>query len=628
MKKLKESLAGKIISLVLAVVFSAACVFTVLGVAYCTERHLYGVDFDHTAIVQEEAEQLTYALAHYYMRETLGQSTLTEMTRDGKLLIEFSVNGKKYYENHDFTDDTQLYSEFGYHFQHADGHTDLFELKYLVNYDSAKWKNDFGFVFYHAFVPLGIPGGIALSILFGAIWIAMLIFYFSAVGHKKGKDGLHISGFNRIPLDLLICLYAVAFIGAAVLTDWTGLLDNWGYPSAVSHILVIALFCGIAETALLTLFSSIAVRIKANVFWQNTVIWYVLKLLWKASCTVGRALRSAYRSLPMLWKTILVLLGFAVIGIILFALAVSGTWEFVLIFSILLFGCFAVWVCMISLQLQKLRTAGRRLAAGDLEYKTDTKRLFWDFRRHAENLNSISNVLGTAVEQRMRSERMKTELITNVSHDIKTPLTSIINYVDLLKKPHTEKEQAEYLDVLDRQSRRMKKLMEDLVEASKASTGSISVNLAPTNVGELIRQAASEYEERFEKSELLPLVQLPEKDLVILADGKLLWRIMDNLLGNVCKYAQPHTRVYLRADSTHQNIMISIRNISREMLNINAEDLIERFVRGDDSRNTEGSGLGLNIAKSLTELQNGELRLSIDGDLFKAELIFAEYTIS
>ncbi len=625
MKKLKESLAAKIVALVLAVVFSAACVFTVIGVAYCADRHLYEVDFANSVIVSDEAENLTYAFAHRYMRDTLGQNTIDALTFGNKLLIEFSVNGEKYYENHDFTDETQLYREFGYHYQHPDGRIDEFELKYLVNDDSAQWRNDFGFTFYHIFVPLGLPGGVVLGILSGVLWLAMLIFYISAAGYRKDKEGIFVSNFNKIPLDLLIVIYVLIFIGAAYVIDWTGLMDNWGYPSALAHILVIALFCGIAEALVLMLFSGIAVRIKTRTFWKNTVIWCVLKLLWKGACAVGRALRSAYRALPMLWKTIVVLLGFAAIGVILFVVAAFGAWEFALLLAVLLFFGFAVAVCMISLQLQKLRAAGERLAAGDLEYKTDTKKFIWDFRRHAENLNSVSDVLGTAVEQRTKSERMKTELITNVSHDIKTPLTSIINYVDLLKKPHTDEEARIYLDVLDRQSHRMKKLMEDLVEASKASTGNISVNLSPVNVGELMRQAVSEYEERLDKAQLTPVVQISAENTVILADGKLLWRVMDNLLGNICKYAQPQTRVYLRTDSVERSVVISLRNISREMLNIDAAELLERFVRGDDSRNTEGSGLGLNIAKSLTDLQGGKFDIRIDGDLFKAELSFAEY---
>jgi len=218
----------------------------------------------------------------------------------------------------------------------------------------------------------------------------------------------------------------------------------------------------------------------------------------------------------------------------------------------------------------------------------------------------------------MKSERLKTELITNVSHDIKTPLTSIVNYVDLLQKPHTEAEGIQYLEVLDRQSKRLKKLTENLVEASKASTGNMAVNLEPTSVMELINQAVEEYRDRLEAGKL-EIVVSQRGDLSILADGKLMWRMMDNLLNNVVKYALPGTRVYVTAQKEESHVVLAVKNISRDPLNVDADELMERFVRGDSSRHTEGSGLGLNIVQSLTKLQNGQFSLVVDGDFFKAE---------
>jgi signal transduction histidine kinase len=272
--------------------------------------------------------------------------------------------------------------------------------------------------------------------------------------------------------------------------------------------------------------------------------------------------------------------------------------------------------------LQKLRNAGEHLAAGDSEYKVDTRGMYWDFKRHGENLNRVGEGIAAAVARQMKSERLKTELITNVSHDIKTPLTSILNYVDLLSKEHLEGRGAEYLEVLDRQANRLKKLTEDLVEASKASTGNLPVNLARTDVCELVRQAAGEYTERLANRNLESILTTSEEPLFILADGRLLWRVLDNLLGNVCKYALPGTRVYLDVTLHADQVILSVKNISRDRLNVDAEELIERFVRGEASRTTEGSGLGLNIARSLTELQKGIFRLAVDGDLFKAELQF------
>ena len=217
---------------------------------------------------------------------------------------------------------------------------------------------------------------------------------------------------------------------------------------------------------------------------------------------------------------------------------------------------------------------------------------------------------------------MKTELITNVSHDIKTPLTSIINYVDLLEKPHTEEEQKAYVEVLSRQSQRLKKLIDDLMEMSKASTGNIQVDIGEIDAVEAVTQALGEFADKLTAAGLTPVFHQSEENIMLLADGRLLWRAMSNVLSNAVKYALPGTRLYVDVSATQDKAIISFKNISGAQLNISAEELMERFVRGDCSRNTEGSGLGLNIAKSLMELQKGQLQLLVDGDLFKVTLVF------
>ncbi|MDE6108283.1 MAG: HAMP domain-containing histidine kinase, partial [Oscillospiraceae bacterium] len=231
----------------------------------------------------------------------------------------------------------------------------------------------------------------------------------------------------------------------------------------------------------------------------------------------------------------------------------------------------------------------------------------------------------TAVDERLKSERFKAELITNVSHDLKTPLTSIINYVDLLKKEDIQEEKArEYIEVLDRKSQRLKKLTEDLVEASKASTGTLTVNAERLGVVQLVEQALGEYSAKFENAGLTLVSTLPPEEVYVRADGRHLWRILDNLMGNCVKYALSGTRVYLEVVKWDGNVIFSLKNISANQLNVPPEELMERFVRGDESRTTEGSGLGLSIARSLTDLQGGTFRLSIDGDLFKAAVSFPE----
>ena len=271
-------------------------------------------------------------------------------------------------------------------------------------------------------------------------------------------------------------------------------------------------------------------------------------------------------------------------------------------------------------QCSKVKTAAERIAAGDVDYELNTKWMPYDIRKHYEELTSLQDGLKVAVEKQMRSEHLKTDLITNVSHDIKTPLTSIINYVDLLQKEHTPEEEEKYLEVLSRQSNRLKKLTEDLIEASKASTGNISMELTSIDVKEILEQSLAEYKEKFDANGLEIITDIKDEDIKVRADGNLLWRILNNLYSNINKYALANTRVYIDVSKEDGNALISLKNISREQLNISADELMERFVRGDSSRHTEGSGLGLNIASSLAEIQKGSLKLSVDGDLFKTEL--------
>ena len=458
---------------------------------------------------------------------------------------------------------------------------------------------------------IGIFGGSAV------LGMALTILLCCMLGYKKDHEGIYLNGFHRIPLDLLLAAAAgLEFCGLLVLDQWFDRTDYFAVTAAV-----VLLMCGV----LFGTFLSIVVRLKGGKWWKNTVIYRILRLLWRAICAVGRGIRAVCRAIPMLWKTILGIAGVTVFLVFLLVLANNGSDELSVVLFMLLYLALSTGVCLVTLQLIRLKDAGERLAQGDLGHQTETKGLFWEFRKHAEHLNSVAEGMSAAVEQRMKSERLKTELITNVSHDIKTPLTSIINYVDLLKKPHTEEQGREYLDVLDRQSQRLKKMTEDLVEASKASTGNISVHYEKTDAGELLRQAGSEYTDRFAARELQTVMKISNKPLSIMADGRLLWRVLENLLGNVCKYAQPRTRVYLEAEEKQGRIVMVVKNISAVMLDMDPEELLERFVRGDASRNTEGSGLGLSIARSLTELQGGTFRLEIDGDLFKAELSFPKY---
>lgn len=360
---------------------------------------------------------------------------------------------------------------------------------------------------------------------------------------------------------------------------------------------------------------------KAKAFeWNGSRLQRLLSKIRDELCRVGAALCKVLSRLDIMGLGMV--LGSCVVFVYLFSNVfywLEDRLLFMTIFSALvLAGLF--WILR---QVVRLQEGIKRLAEGDLTYKMDTKHLHGPFRMYAHDLNRISAGMTVEVERRMKSEHLKTELLTNVSHDIKTPLTSIINYVDLLKNQDIASEDAKsYVEVLDRQSHRLKKLLEDLIEASKAATGNITAELAPTDAAELLRQAEGEYNERLREQKLIPVLRIDAETCSILADGRLLWRVFDNLLGNIVKYAMPGTRVYLELSHRNDRCVITIRNISKDELGIEAEELMERFVRGDAARATEGSGLGLSIARSLTECMKGGFDLVLDGDLFKVILDF------
>ena len=476
-----------------------------------------------------------------------------------------------------------------------------------------------------------VSGWWLCAVLVGAAGaIACLVFLFIGAGHRKGKEGARLNLLDRIPLDLYAAgCFALAFVWLLLFVELT---EGMAYFFALSPegITYLAFTCIVVYTAglvALAPFLSFATRVKAGggIWWRNTAICWALKLCWRAVRWCWGLVKRfcgwlwyMTTKISIVWRTALIVL---IVLMANFCIAISIRYSgfalfcwLLLMAAVFLLACFGAW------QMKSLKAAGEKLAAGEFEYKIDTKHMYWEFKHHAENLNSIGDGMAAAVEQRMKSERLKTELITNVSHDIKTPLTSIINYVDLLERPHTPEEGAEYLEVLERQSKRLKKLTEDLVEASKASTGNMSVTLAPTSTLEIINQSLAEYGQRMEAGKLSVLINVPEPAPAVRADGRLLWRVMDNLFNNVVKYAMPETRVYVDVRTSEGNAVISVKNISRAALNVSAGELMERFVRGDASRSTEGSGLGLSIAKSLTELQHGQFSISTDGDLFKAEI--------
>lgn len=454
----------------------------------------------------------------------------------------------------------------------------------------------------------------------------LYVFLLSAAGHRPGEEQVRRGWVDRIPTDVFYVLSAALGLGCCVLASTIRFYAAVGGRVLSSLIPYLLLFGG-GAAGLLLLFllvsMSTAVRVKTRTFFSSMLIVRLLR--W-----IGRGARRLAQNLPALWRLLLLLAGYALLSCIcilgflppMFFGYAGGYWEALLLLVWLAAsGALVVWLCRASLGLTRLRHGARALAEGDLSHQVDPRGMIRTEKALATDLNRIGEGLSRAVEARMRSERMKTDLITNVSHDLKTPLTSIVNYVELLKKEDLHNETAEgYVAVLDRQAQRLKKLTEDVVEASKASSGALHVQLAPVDVAELLRQCAAEYGDRFAAAQLTPVLHLPERPLVVLADGRLLWRVFDNLLGNAVKYALPGTRVYLDAAAGTDCATLTLRNISREPLDMRGEELMERFVRGDASRHAEGSGLGLSIASSLVQLQHGTLTILPDGDLFRAEI--------
>ncbi len=438
-------------------------------------------------------------------------------------------------------------------------------------------------------------------------------FFVLMTGAGRRKDGtIAARVWERIPADVwcVLTIIILACIPVAV---------SEGRYSRLT-ILFGILYALAGEIAFLWFCMSMAVRIKIGSLWKNTVCYRVPARLMRLC---RRTLQTFDRTFPMLWKAWSVMAALALLELIGLSMsAYSPRMQILLWFTekALLYA----FLTKRFLQMKKLQDAAGALAEGKMDGRLETENMFGEFRRHGESLNHIQDGIRIAVEEQLKSERFKTELITNVSHDIRTPLTSIINYVDLMEKENIESPVLkEYLEVLSRQSARLKKLIEDLMEASKASTGNLAVAWEPCDANIMLTQTVGEFEEKLKAAQIELIVMCGEPS-VIQADPRHLWRIFENLMNNICKYALPTSRAYVNIEKEDGFARIVFRNISRYALHIDSAELTERFVRGDSSRNTEGSGLGLSIAQSLTELMQGRFELSVDGDLFKVTLSFPE----
>ncbi len=453
-----------------------------------------------------------------------------------------------------------------------------------------------------------------------AVFTASLTYLCFAAGHKPNQQGIAPGGLNRLPLDIygaaavvlsIFGVYGIAFCAS-------GVIDQQYRAWAISGMVAAATVMAMALVGFVFAFAAQR-KLGRRALLKRTLVGRVLVWCWHKGkwvwSFVWKAILRLMEVLPLVWQWLLAGLLFGLL--LLISIRTKNGLLLLLTVTSYIAAC-----AYGSYAFGQLLKQAKEMNNGDLSVKKENPLLVGCFKNFALQLSSLSGVVSAAAQEQMKSERMKAELITNVSHDLKTPLTSIINYVDLLQKAETPEAAQEYLQVLSRQSQHMKKLIEDLIEMSKASTGNLAVEPAKVDASEALNQALGEFADRLNAARLTTVLRLPENPLFIYADGKLVWRVLNNLLSNVVKYALSDTRVYIDLQQQGSKAILSLKNISRESLNITSEELMERFVRGDASRNTEGSGLGLNIAKSLMDLQHGQLTLVVDGDLFKVCLEF------
>ena len=497
----------------------------------------------------------------------------------------------------EFSMNKQYYTAFDETVQNIDSSSDITLNRALYNQTKSLYKYSYS--------------TLIISIIIGSIELIYLIY---SLGYVKNKEEIYLSWLDKIPLEILFFGYCLLFFVEAALLVMCLSVISVDVNLCVMLIMLVGYF-----SVLSALYGAgtLLKRIKAHTFFKNSITYRILKWLIQKYKNVKNII-SSNKNLG--GKIALYFIGIVTVSILIGLIFKE--------FGILLDIVFWIW-CYYKImkevdKFKQIHDATEKIYKGDTNIKLDESLYTGVLKELAIYINDIAGGFSNAIKESLKSERLKTELITNVSHDIKTPLTSIINYVNLLKQENIQNEKAkEYIEVLDNKSQRLKKLIEDLVEASKASSGNIKINKEVLNVKELLNQVTGEFEDKFNSRGLNIISKLPEKTVYIKVDSRYLYRVLENIYSNVAKYAEENTRVYIDCILEEENtVAIYVKNISKDELNISADELMQRFVRGDKSRNTEGSGLGLSIAKSLTELQDGTFNIYLDGDLFKVAIKF------
>lgn len=445
-------------------------------------------------------------------------------------------------------------------------------------------------------------------------WIISLVYLTLATGRRTGEEKIHLNSIDKIKTEILVAAFIFMMVELVILITKVN-SEEWAVYGIIVASGTVSL---VIDGLFLIFYLSMVRRMKAEMLWETSV-----------ACWLERGIRKVFARQK---TTVRVLLLFAGHMAVCFILAV-GAFYYRSMTALVLLLLFSAGECYMILrkavEQYQIRLGVEKIRDGALSGKIDIEQLHGEEKSLAEAINNIGEGLLHAVDDSTKNERMKADLITNVSHDIKTPLTSIINYVNLMKLEKIDNERVQgYIKILDEKSQRLKQLTADLVEASKISSGNVKLDMQVIDLVELVYQTSGEFNEKFEQKELTIVTKLPKTAVLIRADGRQLYRVIENLYNNVAKYALEKTRVYVDIAYVEEKVVFSIKNVSEHSLareNSNAGDLTERFIRGDSSRTTEGSGLGLSIAKSLTVLMGGVFDIKVDGDLFKASITFPQY---
>lgn len=611
MKNLKSNLAVKIVAIFLILILATVIVGSVFNTIYQAYDLTSNVLFEESRIYSDVMNFYSNRIFNNYIDYGKLQNSMKEENVNFYFDIK-DESGTVVYSNHN-KNETELrkrpvYTSSRTTLQYNEVKKGVVDTTYNISIYLKQKITNHDFVYYANLVFNMRHALIVIAVVSFILIIMLFVFLLSAAGHRKNTDEIVPSFVDLIPIDLLFLI--LVSIAGTIIVILNEILYYYYEGIIIVTAIVLTYFLG-------TLFAmSFAVRCKLGTIWKNSLFWYSIRLIYYIVKWVYKRIKTLFNAIPLIWKTVLIIIGYLFISF--FCLALN-----LYVINIFLLLAASLFICFFAISLNNLKIGGAKIASGILDHKIDTSYMIFDLKDIGENINNISDGMANAVNERMKSEHFKSELITNVSHDIKTPLTSIINYVELLKKEDIENDTVqEYIEILDRQSNKLKKLTEDLIDASKASTGNVSVNITELDVIELLVQSIGEYNEKFKNVGIEPILNLHGLErIVIKSDGRLLWRVFDNLLNNIYKYTMHGTRVYIDVNIVNESVMVGIKNISRDPLNVSADELMERFVRGDSSRTTEGSGLGLSISRSLTEILGGSLNLYIDGDLFKVVII-------